>query len=475
MARILLIKCSHLTFFHNSITFPMGVMQIASILRNNGHQVKILDLRLSQKKSEQCITNTMKDFQPHAVGLSSLTIEAPSLHYTASIVKNLSPQTFIIAGGPHPTSFPEEVLLDKHIDCISIGEGEATAPELFDSLLDGGNLSRVKGIAFLQDGQATFTDPRPPIEDLDSLPFPAWDLVEVEKYKNRRGMAGYYRRYMNLFTSRACPYKCIYCHTIFGKGFRARSPENVLEEIITIIKKYNIYDFEILDDIFNIDSKRAMTIYDMIIRNGLGISLAFPNGLRCDRIEDDHIRMMKQAGVIHVSVAVETASPRLQKIIKKNLIIPKVDEFIRYCDRLKINTRGFFMIGLPTESSDEIMETIKFALQSRLHTALFFITIPFKDTELYNTYKEKLKDTKIEFSRYNYLTGTFNLSEVSDEELLRLQRYAYRRFYMDPWRILSIYRTFPLKRHLPILFYVTLKYMLRQEKNSRLVPEYFTS
>jgi hypothetical protein len=121
------------------------------------------------------------------------------------------------------------------------------------------------------------------------------------------------------------------------------------------------------------------------------------------------------------------------------------------------------------------MDTINFALKSRLHTALFFITIPFKDTQLFSSYKDKLKDAKIDFSHYNYLTGTFNLSQVSDEELLRLQRYAYRRFYMHPWRIWSIYRTFPIKRHLPLLFYVTLKYMLRQEKDSGLVPEYFTS
>ncbi len=243
---------------------------------------------------------------------------------------------------------------------------------------------------------------------------------------------------MVMFTSRSCPYRCIYCHNMFGKGFRARSPENVIEEIDVLYNKYNISEIEILDDIFNFDLKRVERICDLIIERGYKISLAFPNGLRADRLEKRTLEKMRLAGTKFISVAVESASPRIQKMIKKNLNIPKVAEVIDYAAGLGIFTNGFFMIGFPTESLEEIKQTVDFALRSRLHTAHFFIVTPFEGTELYENYKELVRNNRIDFSNYNYYRSSFKLSELSSEKLQQIQFLSYFRFYLNPKRALRI-------------------------------------
>jgi len=418
----------------------------------------------------------MEGFKPHLVGLSSITLEAPSLHLVASAIKNMAPQIPVIAGGPHPSSFPEEVLQDPNINCVVIGEGEATALELVNTLLDGGDLEKIKGITYSSDGKVIITPPRPPIENLDELPFPSWDLVEINRYKNWVTMSDMmFRKYMNIYTSRGCPYRCIYCHNIFGKRFRARSPENVIEEISTVIDRYNIRNFEVLDDIFNMDTERAMRIYELILRKGLKISIAFPNGLRCDTIDEGHLRLMKRAGVNIVSVAVETASPRLQRVIRKNLNIRKVNEFINGCFKYGIFTRGFFMMGFPTETREDILETIGFSVNSRLHTAYFFLVVPFKGSELYRISCEKLNSAQMDFSHYGYTTTTFNLSEVSDEELFHLHKYAYKKFYIDPMRIIRILQYHPVKQSLPENLMGFLKMAFRRRKDSPILPKFLTN
>ncbi len=445
MARILLVKAGHLTPANPRVTFPLGIMSLASVLRNRGHEVVLADTRIGQDP-----VDTARRFNPQIVGISALTVEAYSLYRIAKEMKSLSKAPQVIAGGPHPTSFPEEVLADPNIDCLTLGEGEGTFPELVEALEAGQGLSAIKGVVFRENGTISFTEPRPHIQDLDSLPFPSWDLVDLPLYFQRDSMASVgLRPYMNIFTSRSCPYRCIYCHDIFGKGFRARGPENVIAEMEALISRYGIRDFEVLDDVFNLDSKRVHRILDLILRKGIKLHLSFPNGLRTDKLEEDLLEKLKNAGVNHLSIAVETASPRLQKLIRKNLNLEKVREAISQCSRLGIFTRGFFMLGFPTETEEEMRETIRFAVESDLHTALFFIVIPFKGTQLYEIYKEELKRRTIQkggserFTDYDYFDGTFNLSRVGDRTLFSLQRKAFRLFYLNPKRIYRIIRTFP--------------------------------
>lgn len=438
MARVLLVKAGYLTRANPRVTFPLGIMSLASVLRKQGHKVMIADTRLGQDPLAAA-----RSFSPQIVGISSLTVEAHSLHSIAQGMKSLRNPPLVVAGGPHPTSFSEEVLSDRCIDCVALGEGEAIFPDLA-SRWEGGGFASVRGVAFRENGGIRTTEPRPPIDDLDSLPFPAWDLVDLPLYFRRRSMASIgLRPYMNLFTSRACPYRCIYCHDIFGKGFRARSPESVVSEMETLASQYGIRDYELLDDVFNLDAKRVHRVMDMILARGMRVKISFPNGLRTDRLDRDLLRKMKAAGVAHISVAVETASSRLQRLIKKHLDLDKVREMISECHRLGIFTRGFFMLGFPTETEEEMMETIRFAVSSDLHTALFFIVIPFKGTPLSEMTKGVQGPGNRDLTEYDYIDGTFNLSGVADRTLFSAQKTAFRQFYLSPRRIVRLLRAYP--------------------------------
>jgi radical SAM superfamily enzyme YgiQ (UPF0313 family) len=475
MARILLIKCSDITKYRGleykhrnflsmvcyklimetplkrftyAMVPPLGIMYIASVLRRAGHSVKILDLRTVEIKPFSLKTE-IERFNPRIVGLSAITTEAQSLHQTAAVVKETIPEAIVIAGGPHASSYPEKVLMDNNIQACVLGEGEETAVELIDSILNGEDtdLEKVKGIAFRKNGEIIFTQPREYIKNLDTLPFPSWDLIDFTPYSKTRSMASVgLRKYMSLFTSRACPYRCIYCHNMFGKGFRARSPSNVLDEIDMLNREYGIKEFEILDDIFNADKERARTIFKKIAVLEKNLKFAFPNGLRTDILDYETLRIFKEGGVHFTAIAVESASNRIQKLIKKNLNLEKVMENISICADLRIFTRGYFMFGFPTETREEVMETINFAVKSKLHSAMFFIVTPFQGTELEKNFVNKIDG--VPYDLHDYFLTTFNLSKCEDMELFLLQENAIQRFNQSLKRQLMMLRDLPRRRHI---------------------------
>ncbi len=448
MSRILLIRTDMVSEVNPCTTHPLGIMYIASVLRDMGHEPKLYDLRLEPGGVEGLL-DTAAAFRPDMVGISSLTVESEQMMEVARGIRERFPGTPILLGGPHATSYPEKILESGDVDFVVIGEGERTVRELIPLLEKGKAPESVKGVGYRLDGKTVINERQPAIEDLDSLPFPAWDLLDLDVYSNRRGMSTLDPRpYMTLFTSRACPYQCIYCHHVFGKGFRSRSPENVIQEMEQLIRTYGIRDFELVDDIFNLDKKRTQKICDLIQEKALNVRLAFPNGLRADILTRELIQSLKDAGTVSASFAVETASPRLQKLVRKNLHLEKAREMINRSVDVGIITNAFFMLGFPTETREEILSTIRFAVNLKLHTAKFFIVTPFLGTDMAKMFQEKYEGLDTDFIDYDYNKGKYNLSEVDREELFRLQRYANFKFYINPRRILRIFRSYPDKGQL---------------------------
>jgi radical SAM superfamily enzyme YgiQ (UPF0313 family) len=241
------------------------------------------------------------------------------------------------------------------------------------------------------------------------------------------------RRYMAVMTSRACPYGCIYCHKLFGRGFRPRSPESVISELEMLYRDYHIREFEIIDDIFNLDHERAHKILSAIREKGWGVKLAFPNGLRGDRLNPELLENFKKAGTYFTALAVETASPRLQKLIGKNIDLDAVRGSIENCRRLGITTLGFFMLGFPTETYAEVRSSVEWAWSSQLDFASFFMAVPYGGTKLGEQFRasERFPGPGFSYKDLDLHRSCFNLSEVADRELFSLQRRAYLRFYLS--------------------------------------------
>ncbi|MEW6687407.1 MAG: cobalamin-dependent protein, partial [Candidatus Edwardsbacteria bacterium] len=233
--RILLIRTTSPTAFPGMILHivpPLGLMYLASALRKWCQvecKLKISHLMLNGFELSD-LKKEVEDFNPQLLGLSTLSYETPRMHAVAQMIKAMNPSCKVVVGGPHATAFSSHILQDKNIDYIIIGEGEKTFVELVEAIEADRDVKGIKGIGYRQNGTTIYTPPREYISNPDDIPFPAWDLIDFPDYLKTSNMSNFLaeRNYAPIFTSRACPYSCIYCHRIFGKGWRARSPENVI-------------------------------------------------------------------------------------------------------------------------------------------------------------------------------------------------------------------------------------------------------
>lgn len=440
---------------------PLGIMYLAAYVREQLEDVEFRIIDQTIEKVPFCdMAETIRGWQPDMVGVSALSAETEAAHRTAALAKRLRPETVVVAGGPHPSAYPQRVMADHNIDFVVLGEGELTFRDLVDAIRRGQAVDRIDGLVYRHNGVLRTIPRERYIEDLDALPYPAWDLIAIRKYKyyTRMSHTGI-RDYMPIFTSRSCPFKCLYCHNMFGKGFRKRSPENVLEEFRQLYTKYGIREFEIIDDIFNLDLPRAKRICDLIIQSGMKIRFTFPNGLRGDHMDEEFITKLRQAGCIFIAFAVETATPRLQKMLRKNIKLDKIRRNISLARKAGIICQGFFMLGFPTETREELEATVDFAVNSDLHAAQLFMVNPFEGTELAQMAVALGKPIHTKWEATYMSEGFTNLTDLSDKELDGIRRRGLRRFWLKPGRVWSLIRDLPDKETFPELAITLAKRM----------------
>ncbi len=430
---------------------PHGLMYLASYLRKvmPEHEIKILDLMIERCRADDR-ADLIRDFHPEIVGIHAMNFQASSLHHTAALVKSLVPRAVQIAGGPYPTAEPEGVLKDGNIDAAVLGEGELTFAELVARAANGGEFSGLPGTLTRRNGKLVRGPDREFIADLDSIPFPAWDMVDLSSYFSDRVLnqndIRWRRELATIFTSRACPYQCIYCHNIFGKKLRTRKPEKVMAEIEILYKDHRIREFHIIDDCFNCNEARAKDILRLIIASGLDIKLAFPNGVRGDKIDDEMLELMVKAGTYKVNIGIESGSADVQKLIRKRLDLERIKKTIAELDRAGIFIHGFFMLGFPGETEAQIRDTINFACRSRLHTAGFALLSPFPGTEVHRIASAQNIPVHYDPEDTSYSRLSANLSAVPDQRLIRLHRLAHWNFYFSLRRVVRILKAMPRKR-----------------------------
>jgi len=433
---------------------PLGLLYLVSVLRQNfpgQFEIDLVEQALYKLDFKQ-IKERIKKFNPDLVGFSCLSQEADEMAKISHIVKELKPECLTVLGGPHASVFYDCVLEKNNIDIVVIGEGERTFPELLKKLLSGEPIEQVRGIAFKRKDRIILTPPQKPIEDLDSLPFPAWDLIDFQDYSWMISTNAYCHSvpWAVIFTSRGCPYQCAYCHNIFGKRTRFRSPENVISEIELLVNKYGVKEIHIVDDVFNLDILRAKKICDLIIERKIKIKIAFPNGLRGDIMDKELIGKLKQAGCYAIGYAVETASPRLQKLINKNLDFDKIRQVISWTADEKIITQGYFMLGFPGETREEMEMTINYALKSRFLIAFFSLVAVYPRTHLMEIAKKAYPDfdfdkwnDKLDMANFHYFTEEPFYKKATGLDSFKIQHSAHRRFYFRPRQIFLILLRFP--------------------------------
>jgi len=316
----------------------------------------------------------------------------------ASTVKGINKDIITVLEGQHPSARPEDCLANPNVDFVVMGEPENAIFELIDAVgKETRNLKKIRGIGFVKNGVPVFTSPRPLLEDLDSLPFPARHLLPMEEYNSAvkeiplRGEIN--KPWTIMITSRGCPYNCVFCthHIVWGRKWRGRSPENVVDELQHVIKTYHVKQIDFLDDNMTLDRKRMENICDLIVKRGLSIEWFTPNGVRADTLDEKLLKKMKRSGCKKIRVAPESGVQRVvDQVIKKNLDLRSVERAVVLCKKVGIKVGCFFVIGLIGETKEEIEETIKFAYKLRQLGAdsfIFSIATPVYGTRLYEQAK----------------------------------------------------------------------------------------
>jgi anaerobic magnesium-protoporphyrin IX monomethyl ester cyclase len=457
MSKILLIKPRfYLPNFH-TITQPMGLMYIGSVLRKAGHEPKIHDC-CSDCRNLRVLKRIITNWKPDFIGVSIIATELEQTREIMRIIRSILLDVPVTFGGPWPSANPKESLKTFGADFVVIGEGELVFPELVEALNKGLPTEAIPGTASVVDGRVKINPGRYLTEyELNALPFPTWDLLDHKLYANMpSGAVVGCRHYMAIVTSRGCPFKCAYCHQTMGKVFRKRSVESVLSEMEELHFRHGFKEFEIIDDCFNVDRERMYAILTGIRKRLSGVKLHFPNGLRADMLKPEDMLLFKQAGTVSVSFAIETSSSRLQKMIHKNLNIDKAILAINAAVEAGIYTSGFFMIGFPTESYEEASATVDFAVRSVLHRAAFYLVTPFVGTELAEMAVQNINNAVNPKKMTFYYANTLNISSMSDRDLQRVIRRAYRRFYLNNKRLLNLVIYHPQFFQLPWYAFLTL-------------------
>lgn len=409
---------------------PLNLMYLAAALEKASMSVKIVDDDLYHAGFDK-LANLASKIDPVVVGVTATTATLKNaLKYVKSIKKAL-PDALTVIGGPHPTFMPSETLkTEDGLDAVVIGEGEETIVNIAEEYENAEfkNFPEVKGIVYQNNGKINATPPRPLIQDLDDLPFPARHLIPFNEYKTSQSQAG------GMITSRGCVFSCNYCSSslIMGKKFRGRSPENVVDEIEELVYKYGVRDIAFLDDIFMLNKRRARAIADEIKKRD--IDLSFVTSSRVDTVNRELLECLKNAGMSTLYCGVESGSQRVLDLMGKGITIKQAEDAIKAAKDVDINVLGSFILGYPGETSEEMDQTIDFSIKLDPDYSQFSILTPFPGTPIYYDLKKESLLATEDWSKYTVLDSIVNYEKMGLSKKLveRKLNKAYLKFYTRP-------------------------------------------
>lgn len=407
---------------------PLGLAYVAAMCRRKDYEVKIFDFSATDDIEEkedytyyglpkEKIKEELQTYNPDIVGIQCMySAYAQDAYEMAKIAKCLGKT--VLMGGAHVSACPEQVNKNPNVDWLILGEGE----KYFE-----------------------------PIDNLDSLPFPAWDLLPIERYISKHGKDTFNMRpSMFVITSRGCPYNCKFCSVrlVWGQTWRAHSAVRVLNEIETLIKQYHIGEIHFVDDNIALDAGRLEEICDGILARKINIKWTTPNGIAIWRLTLPLLKKMKKSGCYRLTFGIESACQKTQEYIRKKVDLNHATKIIKNSNKLGIWTISTFIIGFPDETKEDMEETIQFALKSDLDFAFFFLPMPFPNTDMAQDYIDRGLIKEVDGAMLSGRRGV-GTQYFTAEQLREIQQDAYNRMvkrtiikFLNPLRILSKIKSF---------------------------------
>lgn len=437
--------------------FPsLGLASIAGYVRDRGFKVKIIDapaLRLSVESFEKYLKFNKQYYQARYIGFTAVTFLVKNAYEMAKIAKRIYPSAKIVFGGVHPTVLPEEVIKQLEVDIVVVGEGEIT----FGEILDGKDLSEIRGIVFKKESQIINNPVRERIGNLDELPFPAYDLLPMDRYYPAKGS---YERLpaISMLTSRGCPGRCSFCNKTLGEKMVFRSADSLIEEINLLVKNYAIRQIMFYDDTFTVHKENVRRFCELILRRKMNISWCCFS--RVDYVDLNLLKLMKKAGCHQIMYGIESGDQKILDSINKKTDLALAKKVVRLTKEAKIDVRGAFMLGNPAETKETVLKTLDFALELEPEIAIFNITTPYPGTAMFKEADKKKLITTYDWDDYNLSKPVMRLENIKQEEIIKLYKYCYRRFYFRPKYILTRIKRLFLKPKEIFLTFNSLKAVL---------------
>jgi anaerobic magnesium-protoporphyrin IX monomethyl ester cyclase len=415
---------------------PLGLGYLAASVADR-HQVAILDM-LKTPLSDENFRRFLARGQYDLVGFQCYTHEIQSVAKLARIVKQESPRIVTIAGGPHPTLLPAETMeyLGDSMDFLLRGEDDEVFPLFVDQILEKRlDPGHIPGMVWRNNGKLFINDTAEYVKDLERIPMPAWELIAPQTYPPAQHGA-FFQRFpiAPIITTRGCPFACKFCSApvLCGQTMRFRNPDSVVNEIRMLYSRFHIREFHIIDDNFTINQKHARAVLEKIIESGLHISLAFPNGIRIETVDETLLALMKKSGVYLISLGLESGSNRVLALMNKKLTVEKNEEKIRLIKKAGIDMAAFFIIGYPGEREDDLRRTIDYSLRLPLLRANYGYFTPLPGTPVYHELEEKGELKDIDWRNSGYMAASYAPTGLTRKTLKDYQRKALLRFFFRP-------------------------------------------
>jgi magnesium-protoporphyrin IX monomethyl ester (oxidative) cyclase len=427
---------------------PLGVAYLAAVLRDH-YEVQVLDASIAGADqvrpdppdfevwglSPEEIQARIERFSPDVVGISC--VFSPQYPVVQEIVRRLkasSPEIITVTGGTHPTFLAEQVLAETEaLDFVVLGEGEMSLLALLRALEAGQGWEEIDGLAYRDEGQIRVHPKRTFVTDVDSLPWPARDLLDFKQYEQAcitHGVFQSQKAVASVITSRGCPKGCVYCSSsvFWGRRFRPRSPDSVLAELEHLVHDYGIKEVQFEDDNLTLRPDRAKRIFRGMVERGLKLKFSMPNGVAMSTVDDEMVQLMREAGCYEVYLPFESGNERvLKEVMRKRWAnIDHSLEVAQMFRRAGIRTLGYFMMGLPGETLGEMGDTYRVAVRSKVFMPIIFVAQPLpgsKMTEILRASGELPDDYRFENNRYT--KSQFHTADWTSEQVEEMAHNSF--------------------------------------------------
>lgn len=419
---------------HYPVNEPsLGLAYLASMIEGEG--AEILDCNL-ERWSDDKLAKHILDLEPGIVGFSAYSCDFSRVVKIAEKIKQENRKITIVVGGHHVSALPYQILREHNcFDYLFLGESEFTFKK-FLNFIENHKTPLFDGIAFKR-GEGFHVGKPVVVDDLDSLPFPAWDLLNLDKYPPyQHGLFGKKGVSAPLMSSRGCPFSCTFCanHLVRGKNFRAHSPSRVFNEIKFLAENYGVEKFLFEDDNFTLDRLRVKKICKLIIKQDLDVEWGCPNGVRVENLNRELLRLMRRSGCKYLAFGIESGSERVLSRMRKNLNLNVVRSVVKASTKLGIVTQGFFIFGYPLETESEMLQTIKFAASLPLDRVTMMSLTPYPGSEVYH---DLIRNGElIDFDKLTVFESVLRPKLVK-----RMLRRGYLEFYFHPKRIFRVLKS----------------------------------